>query len=330
MIYDELIDPEVAAQLSELAIADFDLGSVDLSSIPEIRREMAGLPQPGCPPTTAVHEDRQIPGPPGAPEVTIRIYWPTAPGPSRPCVVFIHGGGYMLGSALQDDPRLDRWSAEMGIVIVSVEYRLAPEYPYPAAVDDCYAALSWVVHKSDELEIDPSRIALVGSSAGGGLAAATALVARDGSIVELCALLLIYPMLDDRSLTLSSMMQEAKIWTPGANALGWRAYLGQDPGSGEVPPYAAPARADDLSDLPPTWICVGSLDIFRDEDVGFAQRLCAAGVPTELHLYPGAPHAFEVIAPAAAVSRRCQAEMDGALRRGLGIDETARAASATN
>jgi acetyl esterase/lipase len=264
-----------------------------------------------------VHDDRVVPGPPGDPDVTVRVYRPPARQDGRPCIYWIHGGGYILGSALVDDPRLERWSDEFGCVVVSVDYRLAPEHPFPAPLDDCYAGLAWTTSAAVELGIDPARIVIGGASAGGGLAAALALLARDRAEITPAFQLLIYPMIDDRAPHPSSGISGAPIWSPAANKLGWTAYLGRQPGSDDVPAYAAAARASDLRGLPPAFIAVGTLDVFRDEDIAYASRLLAAGVPTELHVYPGAPHGFDSLLPSAAVSLRCQRDMDDALRRAL-------------
>jgi acetyl esterase/lipase len=184
---------------------------------------------------------------------------------------------------------------------VSVEYRLAPEHPHPAPVEDCYAGLKWMVEHAVEIGVDPSRIALAGPSAGGGLAAATALVARDRGGPPLACQILIYPMLDDRNITPSSR-EFAGIpgWSREANISGWTALLGDKTGTEDVSPYAAPARASDLSNLPPTLIQVGELEVFRDECVDYALRLMQAGVSTELHVYPGAYHGWEIFVPTAS------------------------------
>jgi acetyl esterase/lipase len=247
----------------------------------------------------------------------VRVYEPDGASGPRPCVYWIHGGGFMFGSGLDRDVRLERWAAELDAVVVSVEYRLAPEHPYPAPLNDCYAGLEWTARHHDELGVDPERIVVAGASAGGGLAAGLALLARDRGEIELAYQLLIYPMIDDRNETASSRIDGAPVWSRAANLLGWRAYLGRDVGSGDVPTYAAPARETDLSGLPKTFIGVGTLDVFRDEDIDYALRLLAAGVPTELHVYPGAPHGFEMITPTAGVAVRCQRDIDDALLRAV-------------
>jgi len=252
-----------------------------------------------------------------ADDVLVRVYRPAA-GPSpAPAVLWVHGGGYIFGTGLTEDARLNGWADAFGCVIVSVEYRLAPEFPYPAPLEDCYTALAWTAGHADDLGVDPGHIVVVGQSAGGGLAAGLALLARDRGDVELAYQLLIYPMIDDRMKTPSSRLN-AVVWSPGANVLGWRAYLGEDRfGPDDVPIYAAPSRATDLRGLPPAFICVGTLDVFRDEDIRYALDLLAAGVPTELHVYPGAPHGFEMVTPDTAVARRCRRDIDDALGRAL-------------
>jgi triacylglycerol lipase len=190
---------------------------------------------------------------------------------------------------------------------VSVEYRLSPETPYPGPLEDCYTGLSWVFANAESLGVDPSRIGISGASAGGGLAAALALLVRDRGEMDLGFQCLIYPMIDDRQITASSGW-DVPIWSPANNTFGWRSYLGELYGSPEVPPYAAPPRATDLSGLPPAFVCVGTLDGFCDEDIDYAARLIDAGVPTELHVYPGAPHGFDYFGPTFALSRRCVRE----------------------
>jgi acetyl esterase/lipase len=197
-----------------------------------------------------------------------------------------------------------------------VEYRLAPETVAPGALEDCYAALRWLHTAADEISVDRTRIAIGGESAGGGLAAALALLARDRGELPICFQLLIYPMLDDRTVTAEARnpFTGQFVWTPSANRFGWTALLGHEPGVADVSPYAAAARASDLSGLPPAYICVGALDLFVDEDIAYAKRLLRAGVPTELHIFPGAYHAFEM-AVDAAVTVAAQRERRTALAR---------------
>jgi acetyl esterase/lipase len=309
------LDPEVAEAFAASPMAGMDFGTLQFSDLPALREGMAATHSPPLPPTTTTSEIRSVPGRDGAPDVPVRVYRSAGGSSPVPAVLWIHGGGYMFGSGLTEDARLNSWAERFGCAVVSVEYRLAPEHPYPAPLDDCYAALRWMVLESG-LGVDPERVAIVGQSAGAGLAAGLALLARDRGEVAISYQLLIYPMIDDRNTTPSTHL-DAVVWSRGANALGWRAYLGTAYGEGEVPIYAAPARATDLSGLPRTFIGVGTLDVFRDEDISYALALLAAEVETELHVYPGCPHGFESIAPTAAVSRRCVRDIDDALGRAL-------------
>jgi acetyl esterase/lipase len=207
---------------------------------------------------------------------------------------------------------------EIGAVVVSVEYRLAPEHPDPAPVEDCYAGLVWTAKNAAELDIDPERILIAGASAGGGLAAGTALLARDRGFPELTHQILLCPMLDDRMITPSSrMLVDTGIWDAEDNAFGWTALLGDRRGGPDVSPYAAPARATDLSRLPRTFLDVGSAETFRDETIDYAQRLCQAGVSVDFHLWGGGFHGFDMMAPHAAISRAAVAASDEFLRRAL-------------
>lgn len=311
------IDPEIAAALASSPIGSFDFGTIDLERLPNLRVALEAIPRPEVPPTTTVYRDEIVPGAESHPDVTVRIYQPPTESSGRSCVYWIHGGGYMFGSALVPDPRANRWSEELDCLVVAVEYRLAPEHPYPGPLEDCYAGLAWTARHAAELSIDPMRIAIAGASAGGGLAAGLALLARDRGEIEPCFQLLMYPMIDDRNVTPSSQMTDAAVWSRAANILGWRAYLGRKPVSDGVSPYAAAAPATDLAGLPPAFIGVGTLDVFRDECIDYAMRLLAAGVPAELHVYPGAPHGFESLTSSAAVSQRFSREIDDALRRAL-------------
>jgi acetyl esterase/lipase len=310
------LDPEIAAFFARLPAGTFDFGEWTLETIASRRAARAAQPVPEPPPTTAVFRDEQADA-----AVRVRIYSPpetgAATGPARPCVYFIHGGGYISGSALTVDPRLNRWVETLGCVVVAVDYRLAPEHPYPTPLEDCYTGLSWTVGNAERLGIDPERVVVAGASAGGGLAAALALLSRDRGGPRLAHQVLIYPMLDDRQISPSSQMDGTMVWDRAANQLGWRAYLGPLAGTADVPGYAAPARAADLGGLPPAFIATGAADLFRDESLDYAARLLEAGLPAELHVYPGAPHGFDVMVPAADVSRRFDAELTGALRAAL-------------
>ena len=258
--------------------------------------------------------DREVPGDPAVP---VRIHRAVGSDGVLPCVYSIHGGGYVIGSNVMDDPIFDDLCPELGVVGVSVDYRLAPETPYPGPLEDCYAGLRWTYEHADELGIDASCIGVMGVSAGGGLAAALCLLARDRGEVPVAFQLLDQPMLDDRQITPSSREDGLAVWSRISNTFGWKAYLGDLYGRDDVPPTAAPARATDLSGLPPTFVSVGAADGFRDENVEYALRLNQAGVPAELHVYPGACHGFNVIARDAAVSKQCTRNMEDWLRKQL-------------
>jgi acetyl esterase/lipase len=222
-----------------------------------------------------------------------------------PVLYWMHGGGMVIGNRYMDDARLGEWCRSLSCVCVSVEYRLAPETPYPGAIDDCDQGLRYIVDHAAELRLDPHRIGVGGRSAGGGLAAALALRWRDRTDNPVAFQYLEYPMLDDRMDTPSSKLDGLPLWSRESNAFGWRAYLGDRCGTDQVPPDAAPSRAVELVGLPPTFITVGTADCLRDEAIDFAARLCRADVLTELHVYAGAVHGFDMFADCAVV--RCAA-----------------------
>lgn len=242
------------------------------------------------------------------PPTIIRLHRPRGAEGTLPCLYAIHGGGYILGDRTMEDARLDAWCRRISCVGVSVEYRLAPEAPYPGALEDCYRGLQWVHEQGPEIGVDRDRIGLVGTSAGGGLAAALALYVRDMDQIPILFQLLVYPMLDDRQITPSSRW-EVPVWPPTANRFGWECYLGDLHGKKDIPTYAAPARADDLRGLPPAYVMVGTEDGFVDENIDYAQRLNRAGVVTELHVYAGAPHGFDSLFASAAISRRARRDV---------------------
>ncbi len=244
-------------------------------------------------------EEVLIPGWGGAPDVRALFY---SPRYERVCpaVLHIHGGGMIMGAPEMNEQRNATLASELGVVVCSVNYRLAPETAAPGGVEDCYTALAWLHSNAVSLGIDPHRIAVLGESAGGGLAAALALLARDRKEFGICLQVLIYPMLDDRTGLPprgESTFGEF-IWTPELNIFGWSALLGEYPGGSGVSAYAAPARATELAGLPATYIAVGALDLFCGECIAFADKLVSARVQTELHLYPGAVHGFDLIADA--------------------------------
>lgn len=237
----------------------------------------------------------------------VRLYRPTTAGGDTPALLWIHGGGYVIGSPEQDDALCRRYVERLGCVVAAVRYRLAPQHPYPAAVEDCYSALTWLAALPD---VDADRIAIGGASAGGGLTAALAFLARDRAEVTPVKQVLSYPMLDDRTVDPALDVPGSRLWNAASNRIGWRSYLG-----GADPAIAVPARRDDLTGLPAAWIGVGTLDLFHDEDVAYARRLTEAGVACEVHEVPGAFHGFDGIAPTAPVSRayfdsQCAALLD--------------------
>jgi acetyl esterase/lipase len=262
--------------------------------------------------------DRMVPGPTNAPDVFVRIYRPKNSPDMLPAFLWIQGGGYVLGSVEAGDLQVRRMTLATDCVIASVEYRRAPENPFSAAIEDCYAALKWLASNTGELGIDKSRIAIGGGSAGGGLAASLALLARDRAETNITFQLLIYPMIDDKNVTQASAIVPDTIpWSRESNLLGWQAYLGSNFGKKTVSPYAAAFRAKDLTGLPPAYIAVGELDLFLKEDITYAQRLINANVPTELHIYLGACHGFYNTAPNAKISKRFVTDMNDALKRAL-------------
>jgi acetyl esterase/lipase len=250
--------------------------------------------------------------------VRLRIYRPANLDRPAPALYSMHGGGFIIGSPEMEEANSIDFVRQLGISVVSVDYRLAPQHTAPAAVEDAYTGLLWTFANAASRHIDPRRIAIGGASAGGGLAAALALYAHDQGEVAPMFQFLVYPMLDDRTtLRPHSEMKNARIWKPKDNLYAWSAYLGTKPGGPDVSEYAAPARRADLNGLPPAWIGVGSLDVFHDEDVAYAQRLNAVGVPCELIVVPGAFHGFEIFAKTNVVKQFNDAKIR-ALRSAFG------------
>ena len=314
------VDSEYLETFSGLPVRVVD--STDVSSAVSAMRESAAARRAQLPavplPDGVIAEDHQVPGPHGAPKVMVRLYRPAALPDSAPALYWIHGGGMLLGSVEMDDAYCGRLADQLNAVIASVEYRLAPEHPYHAPLDDCYAGLAWLAGATDEIGVDPTRIAIGGASAGAGLAAGLAQLARDRGDVEVCFQFLVYPMLDDRNSTRSShAITDGRVWNRDTNHVGWNAYLSGQAGSEGIDAYAAPARSDDLSGLPPAYVCVGTMDLFVDEDIAYAQALLAADVPVELHVYPGAFHGSPNSIPNASLSVRWSADEQAALDRAL-------------
>ena len=265
------------------------------------------------------HEERTIPGPVGAPDLTVSIFSRTDHVAGSPGIYHLHGGGMIIGDRFTGADEYLAWVMEFDAVVVSVEYRLAPENPDPYPVDDSYAGLVWMADHADELGIDVDRIVVGGASAGGGLAAGVALKARDLGTPTLAGQLLIYPMLDDRNETVSSHQIDGfGVWDRGSNDTGWDALLGDRRRTENVSIYAAPARATDLTNLPPTFIDVATAEVFRDEDVAYATKIWEQGGIAELHVWPGGFHGFDAMAPQAALSLEARAARVAWLNRILG------------
>lgn len=285
-----LLDPELAPLI---ALASDPSTAVGRQS--PMMEALLARPQP----VSDAVETRQVmvSGMGGAPDVRALLYLPRRSKALRGAVLHIHGGGYISGAPEMAAASNLAFAEALGVVVLSVDYRLAPATKYPGAVEDCHAALGWLHQHSGDLAIDPQRVAVSGESAGGGLAAALALMARDRGSYPIAFQHLIYPMIDDRTAVDQDLSPFAGqfVWTQASNLLGWTALLDCPPGSDQVPCYAAAARADDLTGLPPTFIACGALDLFVDESIDFARRLIRSGVPTELHVYPGAPHGFQFV-----------------------------------
>jgi triacylglycerol lipase len=308
-----LIDPELIAGLEALPSFPFTPEILPMIRAGMMEQLTSKLPTP----EGVIVEERSIPSPEGH-EIGLVISKPAAPAAMLPAVLHIHGGGYVIGSAATMNNANMQLVLDAECVVVSVDYRLSPETSHPGPVEDCYAALKWLHTNAAALGVDPARIAVSGESAGGGLAAALALLTRDRGEVKLIHQHLIYPMIDDRTCTTISPhpYTGAFVWTPDSNRFGWASLLGHEPGRADVSAYAAAARAVTLEGLPPTYIAVGALDLFLEEDIDYARRLLRAGVPTELHVYPGAYHGFDMVAEAQIV-HKARSNSLTALRRAL-------------
>lgn len=314
-------DPQLAVILDALPPEFFR--TLAIEDLPEWRAEILQNLSP------SVHElsrggavqisDRQIPGPDGAPDLTVMVMRPAAGEGPWPGIYHTHAGGMVMGDRRTGTAEIAEWVERLGVVVVSVEYRLAPEHPHPAPAEDSYAGLVWTAEHAAELGIDPDRLIVAGASAGGGLAAALALMARDRGGPAISHQLLMCAMLDDRGRTASSheLVGEG-IWDAATNEVAWRMFLGEACGGPDVSPYAAPARATDLTGLPPAFVDVGSVETFRDEDIEYAGRLSAAGVSVELHVWPGGFHCFDMVAADTALGIAARGARISYLRRALG------------
>jgi acetyl esterase/lipase len=312
----QLVNPQFRAPLRSMP----DLSSMEWTTamLQPFREGAKALARPLLPAPAVVK--RTIPGPKGAPEVPLYITGATA-GASKPSVLHIHGGGFMAGSAADSRRDIQELATNHDCVAITVDYRLAPETPFPGSLEDNYAALLWMYANAAELGINRSRIAIKGESSGGTHAAALAIAARDRGEVPLCLQVLIYPALDDRT---GSTMPVSPyvghyIWTPASNRFAWTSLLGKPAGYAQPTAGSAPARVENLAGLPPAWIGVGSIDLFANEDLEYGRRLLQAGVSTELHLVPGAYHGFDVFVPQAPLSVAFTEGWNGALGRAFAV-----------
>lgn len=310
------LDPEIAAAVSMLPQADYKDLVVGRAQIKELTAAILSQVD-----TSGVKvRDELVPGPDGASGVRVRVYTPDRV--AAPSLLFgVHGGGFTTGDLDTDHEANLELARDLGVVVVSVDYRLAPEAPFPAGLEDCYAALVWSVKNAGELGIDPARVVIRGGSAGGGLCAALALLARDRGGPAIAFQFLSVPEIDDRLDTPSMRaFTDTPLWNRPNAEFSWDCYVGPEVrGTDRVSPYAAPARATDLARLPPAYISVMEFDPLRDEGIAYAQALLAAGVPVELHLFPGTFHGSKLIRHA-SVSRREKAEACAVLARALGVD----------
>ncbi len=308
------LDPELAAALQALPPT---FGRIDRGNLEKVREVMAAQrAAPGIA-SSVVVERQLVPRPEGDVEAKVPVIIYRRPSASpQAALLWIHGGGYILGTAEDDRARVIAESLDCAVV--SVDYRLAPEHPFPAGPKDCYAALLWMVANAATLSIDRERIAIGGASAGGGMAAGMALMNRDRGGPELRMQLLLYPMIDNLHATPSGRYVNHPVWNQQTSFNAWEMYLAGTPGLG-ASPYAAASRAEDLSGLPPAYICVGSEDLFRDEDIDYARRLLDADVPCELAVFPGLYHGGDVFVPHARISRRLTGSVLSALASGLDL-----------
>ncbi len=312
---DYAYDPEIAPIVPLLPTVQ------DWSDMPAVRKDMAEMfVKMGVEPPQARDdvkwEDRHIAGPEGAPEVMVRIYRPPNDEGVKPGLLYIHGGGFCVGSVEGEHAGAASMCAEADAVVVSVEYRLAPEHPYPAPLEDCYAALQWLHAQAASLRVDPAHIGIAGQSAGGGLSAGLALLARDRGGPAICFQMLGIPELDDRLETPSMRaFTDTPLWNRPNAVVSWKYYLGEEHAA-DPPIYAAPARATDLSGLPPAYVATMEFDPLRDEGIFYAAKLLECGVPVELHQFPGTFHGSSLMGTA-EVSVRSLQEMNRALYQGL-------------
>jgi acetyl esterase/lipase len=314
-------DPELAAALDKF-LAAMPAGTMNHETAVAMR-DPAGMPVPelGEEELAAagiVREDVTVPGYDGA-ELPATVLYRADHTAAGPGIYHVHGGGMVTGHRLSGVSQCLGWVVEHDAVLVTVDYRLAPEFPDPYPVEDAYAGLVWTAGNADRYGIDPGQVVIVGASAGGGIAAGTALLARDRRGPALAGQVLVCPMIDDRNTTTSSLQfTDDTLWTRDSNIYGWTSLLGERVGTDDVSVYAAPARATDLAGLPPTYIDCGSAEVFRDEDVAYASALWAAGVDAELHVWAGGFHGFDMVVEHAQVSRAAVAARNSWVARHIG------------
>jgi len=311
----ELVDPELRD-----ALALWPQLPLSAETLQQRRDEgiaaLSGVPIPDLPDvaTGEIHVESAF----GAPPIRVLSYRPKSAAGPLPVILHIHGGGFVMGTPEMKDVENRIFASELKCAIYSVDYRLAPEAPHPAPLQDIYSVFAWLHARAGELGLNPARIGIKGESGGGGLAAGVVLYARDQAGPKFAFQHLIYPMIDDRSAVRKDLHPQVGefVWTQGNNHFGWQSLLGQEPGAADVSPYASAARAADVSGLPPTYISVGGLDLFLEENLAYAERLSRANVPVELHIYPGAYHGF-YRAIAARVTKQAEHDTREALRRFL-------------
>ena len=315
MSFIDRIDPELVGAVDLMPAERFAAIGEDPPKARQLTEEYQRMLRDALPKTNVTIEETSFPGPDC--EIPVVIYQPPTPAP-RGGLLWMHGGGYIVGTARADYHGVG-FAEHAGCTVVSVDYRLAPESTYKESIADCFAALNWMVGNAGELGIDRERIAIGGGSAGGGLTAGLAHYNRDHGGPALKLQLMLYPMIDDTHDTPSGHeITHPTVWHRKVSLAAWKMYLGAEYGRDQVSPYAAAARAADFSNLPPAFVTVGALDLFRDENIDYAQRLMAAGVPTDLQVYPGMIHGAEMSVPEAAVSRRMRTEYRDAVKRAIG------------
>ncbi|MFN8597769.1 MAG: alpha/beta hydrolase [Anaerolineae bacterium] len=308
-LHDSTVHPELRHKLPQFSFNARNLWWL---------RKLVTLQRPAQMPSDVGIENIFIPSLDQPTQIRVRVYRPRSLSAPAPILLWLHGGGFVIGKPEMDEATCSEYARTLGLVVVSVDYRYAPEHPFPTALNDGYAALTWVADHAAPLGVDVRRLAIGGQSAGGGLAAALVQFAHDRAEIKPVFQLLIYPMLDDRTVVRTDIVNRGNLmWNQASNRFGWESYLQQPCGLDEVPDYAVPSRRADLAGLPPAWLGVGTLDLFYDEDVAYARRLNESGAACELVVVPGAYHGFDVVTPRATVVRDFRHSQLAALRKHL-------------